>query len=239
MNNKTKAIVIQKMDYKEQDELVKMLTLDYGLLTFVAKSSKKMNSKKSSSLNPYMELMIEFDYLETKDLFTLKNVSTVENFYFDFNFDGLVLSQLVLEVASYLLQDNENFQQYYHLLIDYFRFLKHDSFLATCYFLAQSLEIEGIKPSVEHCAYCGQSSVIAIESSSGFVCRQHSSQADFYDIDSLKKFRYINLVKYHQLEQLIPLSYRLTDLKILLKFMSQYLDRTIKSFSMLEEIKNY
>lgn len=239
MNDKTKAIIIKKSDYRENDELLKILTYDYGLLTFVARSSKKITSKSRFSLNFLTEILLEFDFQQNKEIFSIKNVSTIKNYQSEYDFDAYVLTQLIAEIYGYLLESNDNHKQYYQLLLQYYQFLKIDSYLASCYLIAQCLVIEGIKPSVQECAYCGDKQIVAIENSLGFVCRNHSYRGNFINLERLKKFRYINLVDFERLNSLVDLNYDLNDLKLILSFLSEYLDVNFKAIKMLEETKNY
>lgn len=240
MNDKTKGFILKKNDYRENDELLKILTYDFGLLGFIAKSSKKINSKSRSCLNHLTELMLDFDYREHKELFNIKNISTIKNYYRETNLDEMILTELVHEIYLKLLNvNNQYFKEYYELLVKFYEYLIVDTYLSVCYVIAQCLKIEGISPCVDSCAYCGAKNILGIENNLGFVCKKHLHQAKIFNVIELKKFRYINMVEYKQLDSLKKLNYNIQDLKLLLTFISSYLDTTFKSLKLLENIKNY
>ena len=83
MNDKVKAIILSVTDYKDNDELLRVYTSEYGLLSFVVKGSKKITSKRHFlSFNEY-EFII--NYKEGNTIFTVINSRLISNNYKDNN----------------------------------------------------------------------------------------------------------------------------------------------------------
>ncbi len=77
MNDTTQVIVLSQMDYKENDALIKVFSYDYGLMTFLAKGIRKINSKNRSICMPYSISEFMFNYHESSQIQSGHNPGTI------------------------------------------------------------------------------------------------------------------------------------------------------------------
>ncbi|MEH6534823.1 MAG: DNA repair protein RecO [Psychroserpens sp.] len=123
---KTKAIVLSKLRYRDNDLIVKCFTLHKGVVSYLLRGV--LSSKKGSSKAAYYQLLsqlqIEENYRENQSLQTIKEVRL------DFSYTSLhtnvYKSSIVMflsEVLSSVLREEEENQQLYHYLETTFRWL--------------------------------------------------------------------------------------------------------------------
>jgi DNA repair protein RecO (recombination protein O) len=78
----TKAIVLSKLKFKDQDLIVKCYTASNGVMSFLVKGvfSSKKGKLKPAYFQPLSMLQIEVDYKTNKDLHYFKNVRLLHSF---------------------------------------------------------------------------------------------------------------------------------------------------------------
>lgn len=123
---KTKAIVISKIKYRDNDLIVKCFTLHKGVVSYLLRGV--LNSKKGNTRVAYFQLLsqlhIEENYRENQSLQSIKDVRL------DCSFTSLhtniLKSSIVMflaEVLSSVLKEEEENQQLYNYLETAFRWL--------------------------------------------------------------------------------------------------------------------
>ena len=123
---KTKAIVLSKLKYRDNDLIVKCFTLHRGVVSYLLRGV--LGSKKGSSKAAYYQLLsqlqIEESYRENQSLQTIKEVRL------DFSYTSLhtniFKSSIVMflaEVLSSVLREEEENQQLFEYLETTFRWL--------------------------------------------------------------------------------------------------------------------
>lgn len=123
---KTKAIVLSKLKYRDNDLIVKCFTLHRGVVSYILRGV--LSSKKGASKAAYYQLLsqlqIEENFRKNQSLQTIKEVRI------DFSFTSLhtniYKSSIVMflaEVLSTVLREEEENQQLYHYLETAFRWL--------------------------------------------------------------------------------------------------------------------
>ena len=75
----TKGIALKATDYKENDKLVLLYTLEYGKITVHAKGIRKGNAKLKFAADQFCFGQYELSRIE--DRFTLKTCDQLESFY--------------------------------------------------------------------------------------------------------------------------------------------------------------
>lgn len=230
MNEKVNAIVLTQNDYREADYLLKVLTKEYGLLTFVAKGAKKMNSKNAVCCMPFTEAIYVINYEDNKDIFSIHNSSLVRsNTKFSENLNISCMAQMMCEIIVKTIDNNSNYEtdELFNLLLFCLEKIDNNNYyLVTCLYISNILKILGIDPVVDECVVCGDTKVIAISNvSGGFVCKNCSSDVSstIYEPIFLRKFRLINKATTDNFDILAKLeSYNETDLKILVDFLIEH-----------------
>ncbi len=234
MNDKVIGIVLEKIDYKDNDEILKILTKEYGVLSFIAKGVKKITNKHYVS--NFLEIEIIFDYSEHKNIFNIKNTRIINNYHKDYDLETILLLQLGNEITLNILKDSADYDFYYDNLINLYQNILDFNYLAMCFFVVNILKYEGLNPIVDKCYVCDNKKISSIYIPYGFVCQEHKDHHNEKSITFLKKFRMINLVKNEQLVSIKEYNYDFKDLTFLLEFISYNFELKLNSLKLLKEL---
>lgn len=138
---KTKAIIINKKVYKENDLLVTVLSQNQGKLFFIAKGASNTKSSRNSTLQ--LGNIVNLDLYQKNDFYWLSDSVTIKNLFknrkslnqIKFTFYFLeILNQLVSEnlhqellfdksISLILAIENKSFTKYVDHLIDLIKIL--------------------------------------------------------------------------------------------------------------------
>lgn len=239
MNNLTKILILKKNDYLENDELIKAISFDYGLIDFVSKGSRKSTSKNRNSLNYFMEIEINFNHYENKKLFTIQKANSLKNFQKEYDLEKIVIMQFINELVYSVLNDNENFKDYYNILIYAYENVYYEPYLVLCFVLAQILKNEGLRPEVNKCVVCDMQKVFGFSNIyGGFVCQRHLTLNDkVYDKEHLRKFRFINLCDIENVKTLQNYEYNYDDFLFIFDFFKYHFNQEFQGYKLLKKIK--
>ncbi|MFV0380260.1 MAG: DNA repair protein RecO [Anaerorhabdus sp.] len=249
MNNTILAIVLDQKEYRENDLMLSVFCIEYGILTLVARGAKKMNSKLQASCTPFIVGEYIIDYKDNQTMFTIKNaVLKMSNRHIRENLNKVYIAQLFCEIVKTLGIDSDIQMNYsiFELLNFSLNVLNeaHFSWLCLSFYLAKTLEIHGLSPYVEACVLCNDSKISCVSvSDGGFVCnscKDHSSDIIKCSLETLKSFRLLNKAKIENYDILRKYDdknlYECTE--ILMKFLQEHTDTKFKSFKAIEQIKN-
>ncbi len=228
----TKALVLSKIDYQENDHIIKVFSPEYGILSFISKGTKKSKSKNNYNLNPFSNVIISFEYKENKTLFRLIKAETIDYYYYK---DLLVLS--LVNVMAELIENiaYDNFNEYYKLILFCLAKIEDNPYLITAFFIAKCLALAGLKPEVNHCIVTKVKKVAGINYlKGGFVSHPYLDEFPLLSKEELLKFRYLNLVEYDQLASLYNLDYNYYDLKRISDFLTVQSSIVLKSMDFLK-----
>lgn len=237
MNDQTTGFILNRFDFQEYDEIIQVFTKEYGLLSFISKSSKKPNSKNRYALNYFMEVNLQFDYFKHKDLQRLKKAEIIKNYQ---NLDHLIQIiglQVINEITLNILKNTDNYLKYYDFLLQAYQAPTKDIYLWLCFMMVQLLKEEGVAPKVDSCVYCDNKEIHSLSyQAGGFICRHHLK------IDNLvlkplqlRKFLWINKVAINQLYKLENYDYNYDDFKILYDFYKMQYESEFKSYKILQK----
>ena len=191
MSDTIRAIILDVRDHKENDAMIKALTYDHGLLTFIAKGTKKMTSKNAIALMPYSISDITYDHKETKDIFTLYKAELYKSYYQE---DISILAGMSL-IAKLTLStiDKENKELLYKEVVKALDNTKdHDIKLIVTIFIAFISRLLGFEAYVEGCVVCDVKKVVSFSSlKGGFLCLEHLGDEKVMTPDILRQLRYI------------------------------------------------
>jgi DNA repair protein RecO (recombination protein O) len=181
---KTKGIVLKTMPFKESSLFASILTEDYGKIKVLAKGCRRPKSKLCGALEPFNLDEIIFYKRESKEIYTLSDASTLNDFEKIRQYPAKVNATLVLcEFFEKTMPAEEKDERSFSLLL---RFLKEiqgaeeSSIKAvTYYYLLRALALVGIRPHLENCVRChgairykNKKSDFSI-SAGGIVCDKH------------------------------------------------------------------
>lgn len=119
MQVSTKAIVLSKLKYKEQDIIVKCYTQQLGIQSFLVKNALK--SKKGKFNIAYFQALslldIEYDYKPNKSLHYLKELKLHYNYTtLHTNIIKSSISIFLSEILSHILKEEEENSELYQFL---------------------------------------------------------------------------------------------------------------------------
>jgi len=245
MNDTTQVIVLSQMDYKENDALIKVFSYDYGLMTFLAKGIRKINSKNRSICMPYSISEFMFNYHDSSQIQSLLQGQIIQShhkIHEDLNKSGT--ASLCVELVESLIHDeSEN-----DILIEHFEFTKFlleqieekskmNAILA--FMLSSYMNYYGISPHVDSCVLCDSTKInsISIEEG-GLICNECQTEihSPIYTVEFLKEFRLSQRINKENFENYVNYKDVSNELILLLvKFLEYHTGVTLKSWEFIRK----
>lgn len=170
-----RGIVLKVRQYREADRLVTMLTHEAGMVTVVARGTRKAKSKLAALVEP---LTLGYYQLHRgrSSLCTLLEGEIIKT-YRKLHGDLTLLSyaQYFGELCHFLLPEYEPAEQVFILLLTALAALEEDPLpdrVARCFEL-NLLELLGYRPALEGCQHCGGPGPFFFDAvRGGLVCRK-------------------------------------------------------------------
>ena len=172
---KTKAIVLARKEWRENDLLFSLFTEDFGRIEAVAVGTKKIKSKLAGHLA--VAGIIEILFVKGKSFKKITHAYLIENFFLDDYADYQYLN-IAFEMINKILSGEEKNNALWKLLVSFSRSLiaekavEQKKFLLNI-FIVRLLSILGYKIKINECLNCGKP---LVEHNfdyklGGFVCR--------------------------------------------------------------------
>ncbi len=245
MNDKTQVIVLSQMDYKENDALIKVFSYDYGLMTFLAKGIRKINSKNRSICMPYSISEFMFNYQESGQIQNLLQGEIIQShhkIHEDLQKSGA--ASLCVELVESLIHDEDDpdtLKEHF----DFTRFIlnqieeKSRLNAIMAFMLSSYMNYYGISPHVDSCVLCDSTKInsISIEEG-GLICNdcQAEMHSPIYTVEFLKEFRLSQRVNQDNFENYINYKEVSHELILLLvKFLEYHTGVTLKSWEFIRK----
>ena len=114
---KTEAIVLRTIKFSESSLIVTFFTREHGKIAVIAKGARKPKSRFSGMLSPGQILHVVYYFKPTRSVQTLAEsdfAKKLMNIRVDIT--KMALCSSVLELASYLVHDNEKNLAMFHFL---------------------------------------------------------------------------------------------------------------------------
>lgn len=156
----TKAIILNRSDYRESDYLVKAYTKDFGLLNLLAKGTKKLSSKMAGHLEPMSHVKIliisgkGFDYIAAAD--AIDSRLEIRN-----DLNKIFYAGKIISLFSSLVKEEEGDARLFSLLDTYLAainddedFNKEKGSLFYLRFTLSFLSELGYSPEMKNCLHC-------------------------------------------------------------------------------------
>ena len=215
MNDKVRGYILNNSDYRETDAMIKVLTEDHGLLTFVAKGAKKTTSKNAMSLLPYCVSDLFFDYREGKDMFTLKRAELVKSYYSE-DLSRLAALALISSIAISGYDSHYRTDLYGDVAQAFTLCESEDVIGVIALFMAKMARYLGVGANVGGCVICGKKKVVSFSShDGGFLCLEHLGKNNTLEPSTLYKIRLLNKIDWPHFRELGKLEFGLEDLMIM------------------------
>ncbi len=164
------GIVLTRIPFREYDEVISLITREYGRVDVIAKGIKKITSKLSAHLEPFS--LVSFDLVQGKELVILTTASTVHVF------SGIrsdFIKRLEAEYAAHALYtltrpgnlEHGIFDLFFSWLVAYdeAHVVSDGRFLD--WFMLHLMGVIGFAPAYIACIGCGSSHLLSFWSFSG------------------------------------------------------------------------
>jgi DNA repair protein RecO (recombination protein O) len=167
------AVVLRTLKLGEADRIVTMATPEHGKVRAVAKGVRKPKSRLAGRLEPltYLKVMC----WRGRELDVVSQVEVIEHFKaIRGDLDRVPIALTMLEVVDHLALERQPMAELFAMLIGALRTLEQRSSPALLgAFLWKLLALEGVGPSLELCASCGDEvELVAFDAGEGgFLCR--------------------------------------------------------------------
>jgi len=174
---KDKAIVLNSTDYKENDKLVTLFTLEHGKIKARMRGVKKRGAKLAYA----SQLFCFADYILSKngDYYTVINASQIDSFYDISNdLNDYYGASVILEVADTIIRQEEPNPEMFVNVLSALKTLEYydkNVMLVISKFLILSMKASGYEINTDNCTECGKKIDTNIFSfdHGGFVCNLH------------------------------------------------------------------
>jgi DNA repair protein RecO (recombination protein O) len=159
MDKAVSGLVLKAIDYKENDKLLTILTLDMGKILVVARGVKKSTSKLKSYSQSFC--FGEFELQQGKSGWVLVGVNPIDTFFeLLSDFEKYKEACTVIEICDKICVEN---QSYPKLLLEALKTIKQINYsqispkLLLSKFMMNVLNFEGFYVSATHCSNCRSS----------------------------------------------------------------------------------
>lgn len=226
MNDKIKGFVLSQTDYKDSDILMQVATKEHGILSFVGKASKKLDSKNHFLPMCVYEFII--DYKENKTIYSIHGSKLIDCYFDDSDIDIISYKNIFIELAL----KNKDINTFDQLCFIYKHMNENNKYLLGSMFISYLSKKFGIMPNVDECAVCGHKKVVSISNNAGgFVCERHLNGLKSMPIDRLKKFRLAVKGGFENYDILCKFEYDINDFNLITSFYLDNTDLIIKSYN--------
>ena len=155
----TTGIVTKYVNYKDNDRILSVFTVDHGRIDLKAKGCRRPKSPLAPVAQPFV--YAEFDIYSDKDKNTVNQATVLESFFpIREKIDAFTVASSCLQLAHEAVQienvEKDLFQLLYYTL-SYLAYSESNPKDLFIYFLANYLSIIGYKPALTKCARCGLS----------------------------------------------------------------------------------
>jgi DNA repair protein RecO (recombination protein O) len=167
------GVVLRTIKLGEADRIVTLATPEHGKVRVVAKGVRKPKSRLAGRLEPltYLKVMC----WRGRELDVVNQVEAIEHFKaIRGDLDRVPIALTMLEVVDHVALERQPMAELFRMLIGALRALEQRSSPALLgAFLWKLLALEGVGPSLEQCASCGEEvELVAFDAGEGgFLCR--------------------------------------------------------------------
>jgi DNA repair protein RecO (recombination protein O) len=176
MLHRTEAVILKTTPFSDADLIVTAFTLDYGLVTTFAKSSRKIKSRFGSSLEPLTYAKVSFWGREESTLPRLTQSDIIKPFQSLRERSGYFFRVMeIIELTLGLLAERETNRECFHLLITTLNRIENSgsengAVFNTILYKIRLLDMVGYGPRLEGCARCGTSGYNFYLSHGSIIC---------------------------------------------------------------------
>lgn len=157
MDITTKGIALKATDYKENDKLILLYSLEYGKITVYAKGIRKGSAKLKFAADQFC--FGQYELSKTDDRFTLKTCDQLESFYSIR--EDVAAYYSACTVAECLMNYTEEGQSEPNVFVETLKALAAladgtEPLIVSLRYILAFLEMQGVKLQFDRCMVCGE-----------------------------------------------------------------------------------
>lgn len=237
---KIKGIIISEKPYKESSKLLNLITEEYGVISLIAKGSKRLKSnlRSISSKLTYGDFQINYKEGKLSTLICADVINPLDNIKNDLL--KLSYASYLLDLTSQVLKENNNKNIFRILESSLLKIEEgYDPEVITNILELKYLSYLGISPNFDNCSICNNNRILTISvEKGGFICSDHHSNERIVSNKTLKIIRmlyYVDLDKISKLEVSAPVKKEIDD--FIDEYYESYTGLYMKTKDFLKNIK--
>ncbi len=244
---RVEAIVLHHVNWGEADRLLTVFTRTHGKLRVIAKSVRKMQSRKAGHLEPFSHSTLML--AKAHDLWIVTDAETIDAFApLREDLRLMTHASYVIELIDrFTFEEGQNWQLY-QLTVDSLRRLcdESDPFVPLRYFEMRLLDLMGFRPLLFECAKCGKE----IKAEDQFFspeqggvlcpsCGARSAESRLVSLDALRFMRHFQRSDYKTALKADPSPKIRAEIESLMNaYLVYHLERGLNTPEFLKQIQN-
>lgn len=237
MDVTTRALVLRATDYKENDKLILLYSLEYGKITVYAKGVRRSNAKLKFAADQFC--FGQYELAKSDDRFTLKTCDQLESFYS--LREDVEVYYVACAVAECLTNYTEEGQPEHNVFIETLKALQTlsngvDSLLVLLRYILSFVELQGFKLQFGICSVCEKESkkMFLDLQRDGIVCESCRSPESFSI--SPRVITACNMLENMPYDKLKNINFSRDTLKDCLHFCSKYISQSLSPLKSLSDL---
>lgn len=236
MDVATKAVALRAIDYKENDKMVLLYSLEYGKISVHARGVRKSGAKLKYACDQFCFGLYEL--ARAGDRFTLKTCEQLESFYSIR--EDIFAYYAACSAAECIVNCTEEGQSDVKIFVAFLKTLEQlssevDPLLVTLKFLLDFLRLQGVKPDFGRCFVCGQKTKLYLDIEKGGVLCENCRGVNSYAV-SARVSNVCNLLDGLDYEKLKNVTVASVILKEALNLCNKYLSGCFSPLRSLSEL---
>ena len=155
---KVNGMVIESIDYKDNDKLLSLFTVELGKITVKIRGVKSAKSKLRSCAQLFA--FGEWELIKSKEYFTVKTVNLVDSFYdITYTYSRYIVALSLVEICNHILRPNMIAESLFIALIKSMQTLAYEDRVSERYvfikFNLMLLAMSGYALNFDSCDICG------------------------------------------------------------------------------------
>lgn len=234
------GIVLSEVNYSESSKILNILTKEHGMLGVLSRGCRSMRSKLRSVSRSLIYARFHIYYKED-GLSTLISVDILSSYnHILMDLDKITYATYILELIKQVCMQSEE-KEIFSILRGALQKIDEgfDEAVITNIVELKCLDYLGIKPSIDCCALCGDSSgILTLNSDAGgLLCKRCRTDEFLVKEITLKLIR---MFYYVDIDKITKLSIKKENLVEVNRFLQEYYEKYtgiyLKSKKMLEKV---
>ncbi len=237
------AIVLRKLDFKEQDRIYTLLTKEHGKVGAIAKGVRQPTSRLAGALELFGRIDVQLARGRSLDIIT--QVVRLDGRRIAAEVERTAHAALVAELADRVSEDRHPLEGVFNLTAAALAEIaeEEDPRRATAWFLTVALDLLGYSPRLDVCGSCGrplpEAPAAFAPEAGAFLCAScRTSELPLTSVPALKVLRLLaagDVALYRRLKLEETL---LTEVdRVLSAQLEHHLDRQLRSLRFLRQMR--